>query len=359
MFHWAGIMYTRIAMRRCIFATSLLTPLIWAQQPAIPNDTNFYTSTPQLQARVERFTAQPATSKAGQAVRLEWVVENPVGVSIEPGIGAVQARGSKMVNLRRTTTYVLTVQGPRSQMLTQEVTVTIPGTAALKRAASVKREIPRMPDGKPNLSGVYNMIFPGSFFPGGAPMNISNTPGSLETTPVLKPGAEKFRVVRGPDDAGSSADCHPPGVPSAMFSPYQWQIVQGLDQVVILYEYPGAFRVIPTHGGPHQSELDPTWYGDSIGHWEGDTLVVDTVGFNDKTELPGGYRHTESLHVVERFHRVTYDHLDYQATIEDPEVFEKPWMVHRTLPLRTDLDRVDEFICENNRDYSGLFKPRQ
>jgi len=56
-----------------------------------------------------------------------------------------------------------------------------------------------------------------------------------------------------------------------MFSPYQWQIVQGLDQVVILYEYPGAFRVIPTHGGAHQPELDPTWYGDSIGHWEGDT----------------------------------------------------------------------------------------
>jgi hypothetical protein len=155
-------------------------------------------------------------------------------------------------------------------------------------------------------------------------MNISNTPGPLETTPVLKPGAEKFKVVRGPDDAGPSADCHPPGVPQAMFSPYQWQIVQGLDQVVVLYEYPGAFRVIPTHRGPHQSELDPTWYGDSIGHWEGDTLVVD--------------------------------HLDYQATIEDPNVFEKPWMVHRTLPLRTDLERVDEFVCESNRDYSGLFQ---
>jgi hypothetical protein len=256
---------------------------------------------------------------------------------------------------RQTTTYVLTVRGPRDQLLTQEVTVTIPGTAPLKPVPTVKREIPKMPDGKPNLSGVYNMIFPGSFFPGGAPMNISNTPGPLETMPVLKAGAEKFKVVRGPNDAGPSADCHPPGVPQAMFSPYQWQIVQGLDQVVVLYEYPGAFRVIPTHGGPHQSDLDPTWYGDSIGHWEGDTLVVDTIGFNDKTELPGGYRHTEALHVVERFRRVTYDHLDYQATIEDSNVFEKPWMVHRTLPLRTDLERVDEFVCENNRDYSGLF----
>src|SRR5579863_5110888 len=346
-------------MRNWVVTTFLMTVLpglLLAQQPAISNDVNFYSGTPQLQARVARFTAQPATSKAGQAVRLEWAVENPVGVSIEPGIGAVQARGSKEVTPRQTTTYVLTVRGPRDQMVTQEVTVTIPGTAPLKPVTSVKREVPKIPDGKPNLSGVYNMIFPGSFFLGGAPMNISNTPGPLETTPELKAGAEKFKVMRGPDDAGSSADCHPPGVPAAMFAPYQWQIVQGLDQIVVLYEYPGAFRVIPTHGGPHQPDLDPTWYGDSVGHWESETLVIDTIGFNDKTELPGGYRHTEALHVVERLRRVTFDHLDYQARIEDPNVFVKPWVVHRTLPLRTDLERVDEFICENNRDYSGLFQ---
>ncbi len=345
-------------MRSWVLATSLLTALpglLLAQQPAISNDVNFYSGTPQLRARIARFSTSSPTSKAGQPVRLEWAVENPVGVSIEPGIGAVPARGSKEVNPRQTTTYVLIVRGPGDQRITQEVTVTIPGTTPLKPVTSPKREIPKMPDGKPNLSGVYNMIFPGSFFPGGAPMNISNTPGPLETIPVLKAGAERFKVVRGPNDAGPSADCHPPGVPQAMFSPYQWQIVQGLDQVVVLYEYPGAFRVIPTHLGAHQPDLDPTWYGDSIGHWEGDTLVVDTIGFNDKTELPGGYRHTEALHVVERFRRLTFDHLDYQATIEDPNVFEKPWMVHRTLPLRTDLERVDEFICENNRDYERLF----
>ena len=346
-------------MRNLVVTTFLMTVLpglLLAQQPTRSNDVNFYSNTPQLQARIARFTAAPATSKAGQTVRLDWAVENPVSVSIQPGIGAVQARGLKEVNPRQTTTYVLMVQGPRGQMITQDVTVTIPGTAPLKAVTSVKREVPKMPDGKPNLSGVYNMIFPGSFFLGGAPMNISNTPGPLETMPVLKAGAEKFKVMRGPNDAGSSADCHPPGVPDAMFSPYQWQIVQGLDQIVVLYEYPGAFRVIPTHGGPHQPDLDPTWYGDSIGHWEGETLVIDTIGFNDKTELPGGYHHTEALHVVERFRRVTFDHLDYQARIEDPNVFVKPWVVHRTLPLRTDLERVGEFICENNRDYSGLFK---
>ena len=94
-------------------------------------------------------------------------------------------------------------------MITQDVTVTIPGTAPLKVVTALKRDVPKMPDGKPNLSGVYNMIFPGSFFPGGAPMNISNTPGPLETKPVLKAGAEKFKVTRGPDDAGASSGLPP------------------------------------------------------------------------------------------------------------------------------------------------------
>ena len=134
------------------------------------------------------------------------------------------------------------------------------------------------------------------------------------------------------------------------------QLVQASNRVVILYEYPHLFRVIPTHGGPHQPDLDPTWMGDSVGHWEGDTLVVDVVGFNEKTELPGGFKHTEALHVVERFRRINKDQLEYKATIEDPNVFEKPWVMSRIFPLRTDLERVDEFVCENNKDYSGFFK---
>src|SRR5579862_2316249 len=139
-----------MAMRSCILATSLLivlSGLVSAQQPSIPKDVNFYSGTPQLRARIARFSAQPATSRAGQPVRLEWAVENPVGVSIEPGIGAVQARGTKEVNPRQTTTYVLTVVGPGDQMVTQEVTVTIPGTAPVKPVIPVKREIPKMPDG--------------------------------------------------------------------------------------------------------------------------------------------------------------------------------------------------------------------
>ncbi len=320
---------------------------------------NPYARAAQLPARIISFTAQPETIKAGQSVLLKWDTENPVSISIEPEIGVVRARGSRQVSPKATTTYTLTVHGPKDQVVTKDVTVTVPGTTPVNAKSAVetsKKEIPHMPDGKPNLSGVYNSAFPGTFFPGGPAMNIAGVPGPAETKPVLKAGAEKYKVVRGPNDPGATSDCKPTGLPQAYYMPYQWQLVQGLDQVVILYEYPHLFRVIPTHGGPHQADLDPTWMGDSIGHWEGDTLVVDVTGFNDKTELPGGFRHTEALHVVERFRRIAYDKLGYQATIEDPNVFEKPWVVDRVFPLRQDLEKIDEFVCENNEDYSKYFK---
>src|SRR5581483_5538696 len=320
---------------------------------------NPYARAAQLPARIINFTAQPATIKPGQTVTLKWETENQSGVTIDPDVGSVIARGSRQVSPAATTTYTLTVHGPNNQVIARDVTVTVPGTTrvnAKATAATSQKPVPHMPDGKPDLSGVYNSAFPGTFFPGGPAMNIAGIPGPAETKPVLKAGAEKFKVVRGPEDPGPTSDCKPTGLPQAYYLPYQWQLVQSLDKVIILYEYPHLFRVIPTHGGPHQADLDPTWMGDSIGHWEGDTLVIDVMGFNDKTELPGGFRHTEALHVVERFRRVAYDKLEYQATIEDPNVFVKPWTIVRGFPLRTDLTKVDEFICENNKDYSKYFE---
>jgi hypothetical protein len=346
---------------------AVLMPWAEGQAPAPPpppgavaaGKGNAYRRAALLPARIISFTAQPAALQPGQSATLEWATENPNGVTLDPG-GVVSSRGSRVVTPAATTKYTLTVRGPNNQVLTQEVTVTVAGTKPVEVSdvppQTTPRPAPRMPDGKPNLSGVYNSIFPGSFFQGGPAMNIANQPGPDETKPVLKAGAENFKVVRGPNDTGLSSDCRPLGVPQSYFVPYQWQIVQGLDRVVILYEYPNVFRVIPLHGGPHQADLDPTWMGDAIGHWEGDTLVVDTVGFNDKTEVPGGYRHTEALHVVERFQRTSFNQLQYQAVVEDPNVFEKPWVISRTFPLRPELDKVDEFVCENNQDYRKLFK---
>ena len=331
-------------------AIVVTTVSVFAQAPpaTAPAPAPSYARAAQLPARIAKFTAQPESIKPGQSVTLTWAVENPASISIDPTIGKVRPRGAKTFSPAATTTYTLTVHGPKDQVLTQSVTVTVAGTVAVNAApTAAPSETPRMPDGKPNLTGVYNSS---SFnFAGGA-VRGQNDP--IQAT--LKPGAEKYKVVRGPTDAGVYATCMPTGVPLAYFVPYQWEIVQGLDKVVILYEYLHMFRVVSING-THPADPDPTWMGDSIGHWEGDTLVVDSVGYNDRTELPGAFRHSEALHVVERFHRTDFDHLDWEATVEDPNVFAKPWTLKRTFPLRTDLDKVDEYVCENNRDYKDLF----
>ena len=290
-------------------------------------------------ARIQKFVAQPDSIQPGQSVLLIWATENPAGVTIEPDLGRVTTRGSRQITPQQTTTYTLTVHGPKDTLVTRTVTVTVAGTQprTADAAEAAPREVPHMADGKPDLSGVYNFA-----------------PRVKDEPPALKPGAERYKVIRGPTDPGIYADCMPTGVPLAYFVPYQWQIVQGRDKVVILYEYLHMFRIVPI-GGIHPVDPDPTWMGDSVGRWDGDTLVIDSVGFNDKTELPGGYRHTEALHLVERLRRVDYGHLQWDATIEDPNVFARPWTLSRSFPLRTDLDKVDEFVCENNRNYKDLF----
>ena len=311
-------------------------------------------------ARITSFTAKPESIQPGQPVSLVWTVENPSGITLEPGIGRVTPRGTRQVFPAATTTYTLTVRGPNNTTLVKSVTVNVAGTtAATASAAEAKKEIPRTADGKPDLSGVYDFSLR---VPGGTPAAGAGGRGgrggnSAAGGPTLKAGAEKYKVVRGPNDTGGTSDCMPLAGPQAFGVPYQFQIVQSAHSVAILHEYPGTFRIIPTDGGPHAADPDPTWMGDSIGHWEGDTLVVDTVGFNDKTEI-SGYRHSEALHMVERFRRSDYDTLQYDATLEDPNVFEKPWTVSRAFSIRPDLAKVDEFVCENNRDYSKFFEKK-
>ena len=323
------------------------------QDQAKQGPSGAYQQAARLPARILEFKATPASIQPGQAAILVWSTENPNSVSIDPDLGSVIARGSKQVKPSATTTYTLTVRGPNGEEK-RRVKVTVAGTterAAASPQTAAPKPTPRMADGKPDLSGVYNSS---SFNFGGVAVRGQNEP----ITAALKPGAEQFKVVRGPEDPGQYSTCAPTGVPGAYFVPYQWEIVQGRDRVVIMYEYPHLFRVIPTDGTPHPADPDPTWMGDSIGRWEGDTLVVDTIGFNDKTELPGGFKHTEALHVVERFHRTDFNNLDYEATVEDPNVFVKPWTIVRGFPLRPDLTKVDEFVCENNHDYSKFFEKK-
>lgn len=342
-------------MKTLLFTAALSVLPLCAQAPTAPAKPP---AAPRVvpPARIRDFKASASTLQPGQSTTLSWLVENPTTTTIT-GLGSVSAIGNRRVTPKATTTYTLTVRGPNGEE-SKSLTITVAGTTAVAAAAAeAPKGIPRMPDGKPDLSGIYN---PGSFSQmfGGRQTRGENTP----FTGKLKPGAEKYKVTRGPNDAGQYAMCSPTATPGAYFVPYQWQIIQGRDSVVIMYEYPHLFRAIPISTAPnpveHPDDPDPTWMGNSVAHWEGDTLVVDVVGFNDKTELPGGFRHTDALHVVERFTRAADDMLEWTATVEDPTVFVEPWTISRGFPMRPDLQAMSEFICENNKDYKELFEKK-
>jgi hypothetical protein len=313
-----------------------------------------YTEAGTLPARILVFKVEPADIKPGQTATLTWAVENPRATTIEPAVGRATPRGVLKITPAATTTYTLTVTGTNGT-LTRTVTVTVAGTKPIESAATgaavdlTKQPAPRTADGKPDLSGVYGYAQGPAR---GAPPPPA-APGSLPRTPTLKPGAEKYRVVRGADDTGQYSACTPPGVPQTFMVPYYVQFVQSPKYLIILHEYLHLSRTITLDGSPHPADPDPFWMGHSIGKWEGDTMVVDSVGF--KESEVSGYRTTESLHVVERFRRPNMGTLEYEAVLEDPNVFAGPWMITRTFPLLPEFNRVDEFFCENNRDYKPLF----
>jgi hypothetical protein len=155
------------------------------------------------------------------------------------------------------------------------------------------------------------------------------------------------------------AKCYQPGVPRATYLPFPFQIIQSTDKIVIAYQFASASRTIPL-GKPTEAPVD-FWMGWSNGHWEGDTLVVDVKGFNDMTWFDrAGNFHSDALHVVERYTPITPYHLMYEATIEDPKVFTRPWKM--TMPLYRRMEtnvQFLEFKCVDLAEeflYSGLVK---
>ena len=128
------------------------------------------------------------------------------------------------------------------------------------------------------------------------------------------------------------------------------QIVQIPGQVIMMFEYDHYMRHIYTDRREHLKELSPTWMGDSIGRWEGDTLVVDTVGFNDKSWLDQvGHPHSDALHLVERIQRVNHDTLQIDITVDDPKAYTRPWTGQVVFKLRPGW-RLIEYVCTDNMD---------
>jgi hypothetical protein len=213
--------------------------------------------------------------------------------------------------------------------------------------------VPRGPDGKPNLSGIWWLSSERAAF-GAPPKYLNNIAADLKPEEVpFQPWAAALYKQRGADFSKDVpySRCLPPGVPMISSFTAPWKLIQNPGLIAILYENSTTYRQIFTDGRVLSKDANPTWMGYSTGHWEGDTLVVETAGFNDKTWMDfSGHPHTEALRVTERFHRRDVGHMDIQFTFDDPKAYTKPWTVTIHPILLVDGD-LFEFVCnENEKD---------
>jgi len=216
---------------------------------------------------------------------------------------------------------------------------------------------PKARDGKPDLSGIWLPDnTPGVKGTNGEPLPghfISVTWGIKdEAVPSTPEGAAAFRRNLADNEKNDPiSTCHPIGVPSTDTVPAPYKIVQMPGLIVILSEADTAWRQIFTDGRKHAETTIPSWMGYSVGRWEGDTLVVETTGFNDKSWLDRiGHTHSDALHVVERFHRKDLGHMDVTVTIEDPKTFTRPVTFTQPTTLKPDGDLLEYFCTDNEQD---------
>jgi hypothetical protein len=208
----------------------------------------------------------------------------------------------------------------------------------------------------PDLSGIWSRLRDGATARGYAMYVLDFGKSDSTMTPWA---AAKYKITspkyHGDDPNTVLSDpvfqCFPPGVPRIYLYNFPVQIVQIPGQVLMLFEYDHFVRRIYTDGRPHDKEQGPLWMGDSIGKWEGDTLVVDTMNFNDKTMIDRvGRPHTDALHVVERIRRIDHDSMELEFTVDDPKAYTKPWGTKLIFVLKPDW-KIMEQVCEDNAGF--------
>lgn len=217
-----------------------------------------------------------------------------------------------------------------------------------------------MSNGRPDLSGIWQVQgesrAPGTLFGLGESLNSRYFRDVLsdfkpDERPLTPAGAELLRRHGQPGTFNPTLNCLPDGVPHGDLLPEPFKIIHAQGLVVILYEVETTFRQIFIDGRTLPADMSPTWQGYSIGHWEGDTLVVQTAGFNDLGWLDArGTGHSTAMRVEERFRRRDYGHLDLTITITDPEIFTRPITFSVVEELLPDTDLLEHYCLENERD---------
>lgn len=220
---------------------------------------------------------------------------------------------------------------------------------------------PRTAAGRPDLSGLWQPAADSSDTAGGiegivAPKYQLNVMRDLAGAVPFQPWAAELFKQRQANKMRDNPmiQCLPAGVPRLDAYIHPYKIVQTPELIVILYESQTLFRQIFTDGRPHPKDAEPSWLGYSVGRWEGDTMVVETIGFNDKTWLDGfGHPHSDAMKLTERFRRHDFGHMDIDITIDDPKAYTKPIRYVQPQLLQPDAELI-EYICNENAKPVGF-----
>ena len=229
-----------------------------------------------------------------------------------------------------------------------------------KKADSAKAAEPAGPAPEHDLSGVWNMHstpeqrkYTGNTYTKEPPdMTEWANQKYMSEKPSNGPRTHSLKET---DDPVLKL-CLPPGTPRIYLQPFPFQIVQTPKEIFMIFEYDHTVRQIFMDGRQHPEDVTPTYMGHSIGHWEGNTLVVDTVGFNDKSWLDrDGHPHSDQLHVMERFTRTDFNTMNIAITMEDPKALAKPWTTELHFQLHPDWD-IMELACTDNTAFEDFEK---
>ena len=217
-------------------------------------------------------------------------------------------------------------------------------SGATNAPSAPPKPAPRTPDGKPDLSGFWK-----------GPLIIGGMFKSVGGPPFTAAGeaAYQYNLTK---SINPEALCLFAGIPRASISGVPFEIVQNSNRVAFLYELMTTFRSIPVDGREHPKDLEPSFFGNGVGRWEGDTLVIDSIGFKDKLSWidDDAHPHSDAMHVVERWSRPDADHLAHEVTIEDPKFYTKPWTFSRVFTAMPPGQELYEYACdENNIDRDG------
>jgi hypothetical protein len=248
-----------------------------------------------------------------------------------------------MTLLKSTLLFLIAVAAPVHAQWLDLKTPGIPRTADGKPDLSAPA--PHTPDGKPDLSGLWRVMSGG--YAGDVTFDLK--PGDIQ--PWADALYKKRMENMGSDFPGTQ--CLPVG-PLYIFGGDMVRVLQSPSVVAFLYE-DLVHRQVFLDGRGLPKDPNPDWMGYSVGHWDGDTLVVETAGFNDRTWLDGGgHPHTEALHITERYQRKDFGHMALKVTLEDPKAYNKPWTIDIKVELAPDTEMIEYVCAENEKDRTHL-----